>query len=105
LYNSYCIGCHGPGLISNDALPDLRFIHPASHASFIDIVLRGALATNGMPRFDKVMDVKQVEALQAYILNEANKEAERKKDPDSPWWVKIKEKMYSTLGKVLRAVM
>lgn len=105
LYNSYCIGCHGPGLISNDALPDLRFIHPAAHASFIDIVLRGALATNGMPRFDKVMDVKEAEALQAYILNEANKEAERKNDPDSQWWIKVKEKVYSTLGKVLRAVM
>jgi len=86
-------------------VPDLRFIHLAVHASFIDIVRRGALATNGMPCFNKVMDVQNAEAVHDYILDEANKEMERRQNPDSDWWKDIKVKVYSGIGKLLHKVM
>ncbi|HTQ35541.1 MAG TPA: hypothetical protein VMH77_00780, partial [Steroidobacteraceae bacterium] len=39
---------------------------------FKDIVLKGALQSQGMPRFDDVLSEKQVEQVQSYLLSLAH---------------------------------
>jgi quinohemoprotein ethanol dehydrogenase len=66
-----CSSCHNdgePGLV-----PDLFALPRAKHALFKDIVLRGALAANGMAAFADVMSEADVDAVHAYIVDETNK--------------------------------
>jgi quinohemoprotein ethanol dehydrogenase len=105
IYNSYCMGCHGMGLVSMDSVPDLRFIPEAFHQSFNDIVLRGVLKDHGMVSFAQVINEQQADALHAYILDGANTEKERLANPDSPWWHDTKQWIYTQFGKFIRTVM
>src|ERR1700727_3457643 len=47
LYNRFCARCHELG---RGVLPDLRALSPGIHQAFFDIVLNGALASNGIAR-------------------------------------------------------
>jgi quinohemoprotein ethanol dehydrogenase len=105
IYNSYCMGCHGMGLVSMDSVPDLRYIPEAFHKSFKDIVLGGALKDRGMVSFAQVISNEQADALHAYILDEANKEKERNANPDAPWLHDAKQWVYKQFGKFIRTVM
>lgn len=67
-YHQWCGVCHGPGVVSGGVLPDLRKSEPGVYLALEDIVLRGALLGNGMPRFDEWLGAKDVEVLRAYIL-------------------------------------
>ena len=75
LYNRHCGRCHGfgPGV-----LPDLRHMAPAVDAVFEDIVLRGLLQPSGMPRWDDVLSVPDVQAIHDYINEQAWQAAEAK---------------------------
>jgi quinohemoprotein ethanol dehydrogenase len=68
LYNRFCSRCHelGPGV-----LPDLRTLSAGIHLSFYDIVLNGALAPNGMGRWDDVLSRADAESIHAYIVDQA----------------------------------
>lgn len=68
LYNRYCARCHvfGRGL-----LPDLRRAAPALSGALFEIVLHGADQANGMGRFDDELNRMQVEAIQAYLTDQA----------------------------------
>jgi quinohemoprotein ethanol dehydrogenase len=44
-------------------------MQPGIHAAFEEIVLRGALVANGMPRWDDVLTQSDVEALHAYLID------------------------------------
>ena len=70
LFVQECTRCHqfGPSVA-----PDLRKLSPGSHAGFKDIVLRGALAANGMGRFDDLLSEQEVEAIHVYLIDEARK--------------------------------
>jgi len=68
LYNRYCGRCHTLG---RGILPDLRRLSAAKHQIFYDIVLNGALAPNGMGRWDDVLTRADAESVHAYILDEA----------------------------------
>jgi alcohol dehydrogenase (cytochrome c)/quinohemoprotein ethanol dehydrogenase len=76
LYETWCGGCHGAGVIGVGILPDLRrspFVTSAD--SFRQIVLGGALESTGMVSFDPVFDEAQVESIRAYIVARANQDA------------------------------
>jgi alcohol dehydrogenase (cytochrome c)/quinohemoprotein ethanol dehydrogenase len=76
LYETWCGGCHGPGVIGVGLLPDLRrsaFV--SSPESFRAVVLDGALEPNGMASFDPVFDADEVESIRAYIIARANQDA------------------------------
>lgn len=105
LYNTYCLGCHGMGVVSMGTVPDLRFMHESFHKTFNDIVIGGALKDRGMVSFAQVMDQQQVDAVHAYILDEANKEKERNENPQPSWWVSIKKFFYELFGKFIRSVL
>jgi quinohemoprotein ethanol dehydrogenase len=63
-----CSRCHvfGPSVT-----PDLRKIPPGIHAQFKNIVLKGALAPFGMERFDDILSEADVDAIHAYVIDQA----------------------------------
>jgi len=68
LYNRFCSRCHELG---RGVLPDLRTLSAGIHAAFYDIVLNGALAANGMARWDDVLSRADAESIHAYIVDQA----------------------------------
>jgi PQQ-dependent dehydrogenase (methanol/ethanol family) len=71
LYGENCIACHGADVVSGGIVPDLRRTTAEVHATFEDIVLRGARATLGMPPFDDRLDADEVRQVQAFVLSRA----------------------------------
>lgn len=63
-----CSRCHVMGVSST---PDLRRLSPGRHAIFKDIVLRGALAPNGMEKFDDLLSERDVEEIHAYLIDQS----------------------------------
>ncbi len=71
-----CIGCHGQDVISGrGGIPDLRMAPPPDYETFRKIVVEGALASRGMPKFDMVPD-GDARALYAYVIATAWKDHE-----------------------------
>ena len=68
LYNRFCSRCHQLG---RGVLPDLRTLSAGIHQAFYDIVLNGALASNGMARWDDVLSRAEAESIHAYIVDQA----------------------------------
>ena len=56
-------------------LPDLRYASNATLEGIEDIVLGGSRASAGMPSFQKILNVEQVQAIQAYIVARAREAA------------------------------
>jgi mono/diheme cytochrome c family protein len=72
-YFTYCTICHAgpvnPNLMRSPVATD--------KAAWRSVVLDGALSENGMISFAPYLSAEQVEAVRAYVLGEARKEAER----------------------------
>ena len=75
LFNSHCMTCHGLNAIAGP-LPDLRYSTRPTLETLDAIVLGGARASGGMPSFKKILDVKDVEAIRAYIVSRAQETAQ-----------------------------
>ncbi len=101
LYMTFCVGCHGVNVVSNKGVPDLRWMAPAFHENFKPIVLGGALKGLGMVSFADVLNEQDADAVHAYILDKANDAKEKRDNPDSEWWVRIKTRAYETLGDLM----
>ena len=69
LYAANCALCHGAA--ARGGVKDLRHMMPATHASFLDIVLGGARARNGMASFVDVLTREQAEAIHQYLISRA----------------------------------
>lgn len=67
-YHRWCLVCHGPGAVGGGVLPDLRMSAPEIYDSLEAIVLGGAFEANGMPRFDRWLESKDVLAIRTYLL-------------------------------------
>ena len=72
LYIRNCGSCHGMH-DSVPMLPDLRRMSPATQQIFKQIVLAGAYETKGMPGFADELNENEAEAIQQYIVWQANK--------------------------------
>jgi quinohemoprotein ethanol dehydrogenase len=68
LFVQECSRCHVLGLSST---PDLRRLSAAQHSIFNDIVLRGVVAPTGMEKFDDLLSEQDVNAIHAYVIDEA----------------------------------
>ena len=68
LFTAYCSRCHvfGPSIT-----PDLRRINAAVRARIKNIVIGGERAPFGMGRFDDVLTESDVNAISAYLLDQA----------------------------------
>ena len=63
-----CSRCH---VLGPSSTPDLRKLSPGLHAVFKEIVLHGALAPNGMERFDDLLSEHEVEDIHAYLIDQS----------------------------------
>ena len=68
LYNRVCSRCH---VFGRGVLPDLRRFSPPNDELFYDIVLNGTYLPKGMGRFDDTLTRADVEAIHAYLINQA----------------------------------
>jgi quinohemoprotein ethanol dehydrogenase len=66
-FGSGCVLCHSNQ--HRSITPDLRRMQPGIHAAFADIVLRGALVPNGMPRWDDHLTPEQADSIHAYLID------------------------------------
>ena len=75
IYSAQCANCHGgigvPSEIST-AAPDLRRMTLDTHNEFLNIVLKGSLAEQGMAGFAEALSVAEAEAIQHFLIVEAN---------------------------------
>ena len=68
---AFCVDCHGIGAENaSSSIPDLRRASAATHASLAAIVIGGLRRDNGMPQFAQLQP-NELEAIQAFIINEA----------------------------------
>ena len=67
LFFQNCVLCHANQ--HRSITPDLRRMAEGTHAAFDDIVLRGALLANGMPRWDDVLSPVEAKAIHAYLID------------------------------------
>ena len=75
-YNAHCASCHGnnspDGRVSS-VFPDLRYAGALWAAdAFKAIVIDGALQSDGMVSFAKVLTLQDAEAIRAYVVHNAN---------------------------------
>ena len=71
-YATFCAACHGFGAISGQVTPDLRRSPVILSAEgFRSVVKQGVLLPNGMPRFGDELPDMDVEAIRAFIIDEA----------------------------------
>lgn len=71
LYNGLCGSCHGLNAISGGVVPDLRYLTPAKHETFLGTVY-GARINKGMPSFNGVVPPEDVERIRQYLLKRAH---------------------------------
>jgi mono/diheme cytochrome c family protein len=81
LFNSYCGRCHGMNVVGDSSVPELRRLDPIWHQHFNKVVLEGMMESAGMPRFDDVLDEQSARWVQAYIIERAHQDAERRSRP------------------------
>jgi quinohemoprotein ethanol dehydrogenase len=73
-YSQSCFLCHGGSAVSGGMAPDLReSAIPLSATAFSEVLIKGALVENGMPRF-KDFNSEHVVALTHYIRKMARKQ-------------------------------
>ncbi|MEC3948091.1 outer membrane protein assembly factor BamB family protein [Sphingobium sp. HWE2-09] len=75
LFFQNCAICHSNQLRST--APDLRRMQPATHDVFNQIVRDGLLLPNGMPRWDDLLSVDDVDAIHAWLIAEQGPLRER----------------------------
>jgi len=71
LYAVHCLRCHGLNAAASGLYPDLRMSAPGIHEIWEDILLRGALAANGMASFADVLDAADVRDVHSYVIDQA----------------------------------
>jgi quinohemoprotein ethanol dehydrogenase len=69
LFRSSCGFCHAN--MPHGMTPDLRRMSADTHRAFNSIVLEGALRFRGMPQWDDVFSKEDVDAIHAYLIDEA----------------------------------
>ena len=73
MYERHCTYCHGAGLSTGGATPDLRRSGAAIHEVWQNIVIDGVLASAGMVSFRDYVTPQDAEAIRQYVLAEANR--------------------------------
>lgn len=71
LFANHCGVCHGLSAISADIIPDLRYLTGEQHQQFMPILF-GLQAHKGMPPFAEILETKQMENIQHYIIQRSH---------------------------------
>ena len=72
IYAEQCSGCHGEA--ARGGVKDLRMMSAATHAEFLDIVLRGKRREKGMASFADLVSEADAQAIHAYLIRRANQD-------------------------------
>ena len=72
LFHNHCSVCHGELAISSGVLPDLRFSATLQDDSWYDVVLGGALKSNGMASFAIELNRDDATKLRDYVIKRAH---------------------------------
>lgn len=99
LYAKYCAFCHGTGVVSGGTVPDLRRLPTDFHRNFDAIVRLGAMRDYGMPSFGDVLDKGDVQAIHAFVIDEAVADAEYRNRPS--WWNAVLDFFYDLVVRVM----
>jgi quinohemoprotein ethanol dehydrogenase len=67
LFMANCGLCHSNQ--HRSIVPDLRRMSDGTHQAFNEIVLRGLLLPNGMPRWDDAFSEADANAIHAYLID------------------------------------
>jgi quinohemoprotein ethanol dehydrogenase len=70
LYGNHCALCHGAA--ARGGVKDLRYMAPATHRDFLDIVIGGKRAASGMASFADALSRDDAEAIHQYVISRAN---------------------------------
>ena len=68
LYQTKCLGCHGPMGANGGSIPNLAYSTEPTFAIMEDIVLNGMYLKKGMPNFLGRLSRKDVGEIKKYIL-------------------------------------
>ncbi|MBT2185372.1 PQQ-dependent dehydrogenase, methanol/ethanol family [Sphingobium nicotianae] len=71
-FNETCSRCHGEQ--AHGGVKDLRWMTPQTHAQFLDIVLGGVRAQQGMASFKDLLTKEQAERIHDYLIARANED-------------------------------
>lgn len=99
-YSRFCSRCHGTNVVSDGAIPDLRHLETVWHDNFNAVVLDGMMEAAGMPRFDDVLDEQSAAAIQAFIIEQAHQEYQRRENPSR--LMAVKNWLYQQLADGLK---
>jgi len=72
LFTANCQVCHGPNAIGGQK--DLRFMTQETHDDFLNIVLQGTRAEQGMPSQGEILTTEEAEAIHAYLISRAQED-------------------------------
>jgi len=98
-FAEHCLRCHGANVGVGGILPDLRFMQPATHQLFEQIVLGGLYNGIGMVSFADVLQPQQVDDIHNYLIDAAN-QAWQQQQADG-WWHQTRLWFYDVLGRVV----
>ena len=71
-YLTYCVFCHGDGMTSGGATPDLRALTAEKHALWDAVVLGGMHWQNGMVGFGGELSKEQSDNIHSYAIERAH---------------------------------
>jgi quinohemoprotein ethanol dehydrogenase len=99
LYIEHCARCHGLAVGVPGALPDLRYMSPATHQIFDAIVLDGVLSSVGMVGFDHLLSKKDADDLHHYLTAAANEVWSAQNSEG--WWQSSKDWVLRKTGEAI----
>ena len=74
LFDQFCAGCHGGGVVANGGAPDLRASPVAlNHEPFATVLSKGLLVGHGMPQFDD-LSAEEVASVYEFIRSRARED-------------------------------
>lgn len=100
LYHTNCVYCHGPGAISSPNLRDLRYMDKETHEQFSAIVYGGIYVDRGMPAYNDLLTVDDVEAIHAYLVKAGHVALAHEQQSET--WKNFKEFNYEIFASVTR---
>lgn len=74
LFGRYCGVCHGDAAVGGHIVPDLRRSALLADDGWFDVVLGGALKSEGMVSWAPVIDHDQAAAIREYVIKRANED-------------------------------
>jgi quinohemoprotein ethanol dehydrogenase len=74
LYANFCSDCHGARAHAGGVIPDLRASALLGSDAWFDVVLGGALKSQGMASFEIVLDHRQAAAIRSWVISVAQAE-------------------------------